>query len=149
MSSVNKAILIGNVGTDPEVRYLDRGVAIATFRLVTSERGYTMANGTQVPEHVEWHNIVLWRNLAEWSEQYLRKGMKIYVEGKLQTRKWDKDGVQRQKTEIVGENVQILYRPDQPSAPASATTEEAPAPAVSGEAADDPFAPENLGKAFF
>lgn len=112
MSSVNKVILIGNIGADPEVRYLDRGAAIATFNLATTERAYVMQNGTEVPERVEWHAIVLWRQLAEWAEKYLRKGMKIYVEGKLQTRRWEADGITRQKTEIVGENVQILYRPD-------------------------------------
>ncbi|MBR1808635.1 MAG: single-stranded DNA-binding protein [Paludibacteraceae bacterium] len=113
MSSVNKVILIGNVGNDPEVRYLDRGVAIANFNLATTERGYIMQNGTQVPDRTEWHNIVLFRNLAEWSERYLRKGMKIYVEGKLQTRRWEKDGQQKQRTEIVAENIQVLYRPQQ------------------------------------
>ena len=66
MSSINKVILIGNVGNDPEVRYLDRGVCIATFNLATTERGYTMQNGTQVPDVTEWHSIVLWRNLAEF-----------------------------------------------------------------------------------
>ncbi len=111
MSSVNKVILIGNVGQDPEVRFLDRGVAIANFALATTERGYIMQNGTQVPDRTEWHNIVLWRNLAEWAERYLRKGMKIYVEGKLQTRTWEKDGQRRSKTEVVAENIQILYRP--------------------------------------
>lgn len=113
MSSVNKVILIGNVGNDPEVRYLDRGVAIATFNLATTERGYVMQNGTQVPDVTEWHAIVLWRNLAEWAQQNLRKSMKIYVEGKLKTRSWEKDGQIRRKTEIVAENVQILYKPEQ------------------------------------
>ena len=111
MSSVNKVILIGNVGSDPEVRYLDRGVAIANFNLATTERGYTMQNGTQVPDKTDWHARVLWRNLAEWAERYVRKGMKVYVEGKLQTRTWEKDGQVRRKTEIIAENVQILYRP--------------------------------------
>ena len=113
MSSVNKVILIGNVGADPEVRYLDRGVAIATFNLATTERGYTMQNGTQVPDVTEWHSIVLWRNLAEWAQQNLRKSMKVYVEGKLKTRSWEKDGQIRRKTEIIAENIQILYRPEQ------------------------------------
>ena len=113
MSSINKVILIGNVGNDPEVRYLDRGVCIATFILATTERGYTMQNGTQVPDVTEWHSIVLWRNLAEWAEQYIRKSMKIYVEGKLKTRTWEKDGQVRRKTEIIAENIQILYKPEQ------------------------------------
>ena len=112
MSSVNKVILIGNVGNDPEVRYLDRGVAIATFNLATTERGYVMQNGTQVPDVTEWHSIVLWRNLAEWAQQNLRKSMKVYVEGKLKTRSWEKDGQIRRKTEVIAENIQILYRPE-------------------------------------
>ena len=112
MSSVNKVILIGNVGADPEVRYLDRGVAIATFNLATTERGYTMQNGTQVPDVTEWHSVVLWRNLAEWAQQNLRKSMKVYVEGKLKTRSWEKEGQIRRKTEVIAENIQILYRPE-------------------------------------
>ena len=113
MSSVNKVILIGNVGSDPEVRYLDRGVAIANFNLATTERGYTMQNGTQVPDKTDWHSIVLWRNLAEWAERNIRKSMKLYVEGKLQTRTWEKDGQRRSKTEVIAENIQILYRPQE------------------------------------
>ena len=112
MSSVNKVILIGNAGQDPDVRYLDRGVAIANFPLATTERGYTMQNGTQVPDRTEWHNIVLWRNMAEWAEKSLKKGMKVYVEGHLQTRMWEKDGVKRNKTEIIAENIMILHRPE-------------------------------------
>ena len=113
MSSVNKVILVGNVGSDPAVRYLERGTAIANFNLATTERGYTMQNGTQVPDRTEWHPIVLWRNLAEWAEKYVRKGMKLYVEGKLQTRTWEKDGQVRRKTEIIAENIQVLYRPSE------------------------------------
>ena len=113
MSSVNKVILIGNVGSDPDVRYLDRGVAIANFNLATTERGYTMQNGTQVPDKTDWHSIVLWRNLAEWAERNIRKSMKLYVEGKLQTRTWKKDGQRRSKTEVIAENIQILYRPQE------------------------------------
>jgi len=113
MSSVNKVILIGNVGSDPEVRYLDRGVAIANFNLATTERGYTMQNGTQVPDKTDWHAIVLWRNLAEWAERNIRRGMKLYVEGKLQTRTWEKEGQRRSKTEVIAENIQILYRPQE------------------------------------
>lgn len=70
-----------------------------------------MQNGTQVPDKTDWHAIVLWRNLAEWAEKYIRKGMKLYVEGKLQNRSWEKDGQIRRKTEIIAENIQILYRP--------------------------------------
>ena len=106
-------MLIGNVGQDPEVRYVDQGVAVARLRLATTERGYVMQNGTQVPDVTEWHAVVLWRNLAEWAQQNVRKSMKLYVEGKLKTRSWEKDGQIRRKTEVIAENVQILYRPEQ------------------------------------
>lgn len=108
--SVNKAILVGNVGKDPEVRYLDKGVAVANFTLATTERGFTMQNGTQVPDRTEWHNIVAWRGLAELAEKYIKKGSQLYVEGKLQTRSWEKDGVKRYTTEIVADNIQFLGR---------------------------------------
>ena len=145
MSSVNKVILIGNVGADPEVRYLDRGVAIATFNLATTERGYTMQNGTQVPDVTEWHSVVLWRNLAEWAQQNLKKSMKVYVEGKLKTRAWEKDGQVRRKTEVIAENIQILYRPEQyrntnANANANAEADEATA---APDAAEAPQNPEN------
>lgn len=91
---------------------MDRGVAIATFNLATTERGYVMQNGTQVPDVTEWHSVVLWRNLAEWAQQNLKKSMKVYVEGKLKTRSWEKDGQIRRKTEVIAENIQILYRPE-------------------------------------
>lgn len=123
MSSVNKVILIGNAGQDPDVRYIDRGVAIANFPLATTERGYTMQNGTQVPDRTEWHNIVLWRNMAEWAEKNLRKGMKVYVEGHLQTRTWEKEGIRRSKTEIIAENILILHRPERPQNQTQGTAE--------------------------
>ncbi len=109
--SINKVILLGNVGRDPEVRYLDKNVAVATFPLATTDRGYTLPNGTQVPERTEWHNIVAWRNLAELAEKYIRKGRLLYVEGKLQTRTWEgKDGVKRTVVEIVASDIQLLDR---------------------------------------
>lgn len=108
MPSVNKVILVGHVGADPEVRYVERGVALATLRLATSERGYTTPQGVEVPERTEWHSIVLWRQLGEWAEQYVKKGQMLYIEGKLQTRHWEQDGVSRSKTEIIAENVQLL-----------------------------------------
>lgn len=109
--SINKVILLGNVGRDPEVRYLDKNVAVATFPLATTDRSYTLPNGTQVPERTEWHNIVAWRNLAELAEKYIRKGRLLYVEGKLQTRTWEgKDGVKRTMVEIVASDIQLLDR---------------------------------------
>lgn len=107
--SLNKVQLIGNVGKDPEVRYLDSGVAVATFPLATTDRAYTLANGTQVPERTEWHNIVLWRGLAETAEKYVRKGDKLYVEGKIRSRSYDdQNGVKRYVVEIFGDNMEML-----------------------------------------
>ncbi|MDR3652818.1 MAG: single-stranded DNA-binding protein [Paludibacter sp.] len=106
--SVNKVILVGNVGKDPEVRYLDKNVAVANFTLATTERGYTMQNGTQVPERTEWHNIVAWRGLAELAEKYIKKGSQIYIEGKIQTRSWEKEGIKRYTTEIYADSIQLL-----------------------------------------
>lgn len=112
--SVNKVILIGNAGRDPEVRYLDNGVAVATLTLATSERGYTLQNGTQVPERTEWHNIVLWRGLAEVAEKYVHKGDKLYIEGKLRTRSYDdQNGVKRYVVEIFADNMEMLSAPRQ------------------------------------
>jgi single-strand DNA-binding protein len=107
--SVNKVILLGNVGKNPEVRYLDSGIAVATVSLATSERGYTLANGTQVPERTEWHNLVLWRGLAETAEKYIHKGDKLYIEGKIRTRSYDDQaGSKRYVTEIFVDNMEML-----------------------------------------
>ena len=107
--SVNKVILIGNVGKDPDVRYLDSGVAVATFSLATTERGYTLQNGTQVPDRTEWHNIVLWRGLAQTAEKYVRKGDKLYIEGKIRSRSYDdQNGVKRSIVEIYADNIEML-----------------------------------------
>ena len=101
--SVNKVILVGHVGADPEVRYLEKGVCVARIRMATTERGYTAANGT------EWHNIVLWRGLAEIAEKYVRKGTQLYIEGKLRTSQWnDQSGVTHQRTEIVADSMELL-----------------------------------------
>ena len=115
--SVNKVILLGNVGKDPEVRYLDNGVAVATITLATTERGYTLQNGTQVPDRTEWHNIVAWRGLAEIAEKYIKKGTQLYIEGKITTRKWEKDGVTRYPTEIIAESIELLGKPTQKEEP--------------------------------
>ncbi|MDR1698548.1 MAG: single-stranded DNA-binding protein [Prevotellaceae bacterium] len=109
MSSVNKVILVGNVGKDPDVRYLDNNVSVANFTLATTERGYTAQNGTVIPDKTEWHNIVAWRGLADISERFIKKGSQIYVEGKLRTRSWDdKEGNKRYVTEIYADNIQLL-----------------------------------------
>jgi single-strand DNA-binding protein len=109
MSGVNKVILIGNLGKDPEVRYLEGGVAVANFPLATTEVHKNRA-GEKV-ESTEWHNVVLWRGLAEVAEKLLKKGMQVYIEGRLRTRSWeDKDGSKKRATEVVGENLTILSR---------------------------------------
>lgn len=105
--SVNKVILVGNVGKDPEVRHLDSGVAVANFPLATSE-SYTAKNGDRVTT-TEWHNIVLWRGLAEVAEKYVTKGKQLYIEGRIRTRSYDdKDGNKKYITEIYGDSMQML-----------------------------------------
>lgn len=107
MAGVNKVILVGNLGKDPEVRYLDSGVAVANFSLATTEN-YKNKEGERVSQ-TEWHNIVLWRGLAEVAEKYLKKGSSVYIEGKIRTRKWeDKEGNNRYSTEILGDNMTML-----------------------------------------
>lgn len=116
MSSVNKVILVGRLGKDPEVRYIGENTAVANFSLATSET-YKNRNGDKV-ETTEWHNIVVWRKLAEIAEKYLTKGKLIYVEGKLRTRNWDdKEGNKRYTTEVIADNFTMLGpRSDSPSA---------------------------------
>ena len=112
--SVNKVILIGNVGKDPDVRYLDNHVCVANLTLATTERGYTAQNGTQVPDRTEWHNLVFWRGLAETVEKYVHKGDKLYVEGNIRNRSYDdQNGVKRYVTEIFVDSMEMLTRPQQ------------------------------------
>lgn len=117
MPGVNKVILIGNLGSDPELRYTPNGVAVANFSVATSERWNDKDGKSQ--ERTEWHRIVAWRKLAEIAGEYLKKGRQVFVEGKLQTRSWeDQDGVKRYMTEIIADNIQMLGRrgEDEPSA---------------------------------
>lgn len=105
---VNKVILIGNLGSDPEVKYIPNGSAVANFSLATSESWTDKSSGER-QERTEWHRLVLWRKLAEIAGQYLKKGGKIYVEGKLQTRSWDdQSGQKRYTTEVVVDEMQML-----------------------------------------
>ena len=129
--SVNKVILIGNVGKDPEIRYVDADVPVARFTLATTERGYTAASGTVVPDRTEWHNIVVWRSLVKVVEGYVRKGTSLYIEGKIRTRNWtDQSGAIRYMTEIYADNLMLLgKRPEgeiaplaPPQSPAAAQT---------------------------
>lgn len=144
---VNKVILIGNVGADPEVRYLDGGVAVANLRLATTER-YRNKNGENV-DQTEWHNIVLWRGLAEIVEKYVRKGMRLYIEGRIRTRSWDdQNGNKRYTTEIYADNMQMLsYKQDGDNsevsrtykAPANTTQDMNPPMAAPDDNDDLPF----------
>lgn len=107
--SLNKVILIGNVGKDPDVRYFDSGAAVANFPLATSERGYTLANGTIVPERTEWHNIVVRRDQVAFVEKWVKKGSAVYVEGKIRSRSYDdQSGVKRYVTEIHADRVEFF-----------------------------------------
>lgn len=109
--SVNKVILVGNVGKDPDVKYFDNGSAVANFTLATTERGYTAANGTQIPDRTEWHNVVCWRGLAKVAEQFIRKGSQVYIEGKIRSRTYDDaNGIKRYVSEIYVDNLELLGR---------------------------------------
>ncbi|MCQ4874318.1 MULTISPECIES: single-stranded DNA-binding protein [Odoribacteraceae] len=136
---VNKVILIGNVGADPDVKYLEGGVAVARFSLATSEV-YNNKNGERVTQ-TEWHNIVLWRNLAQIAEKYVKKGMMLYVEGRLRTRSWDdQNGVKRYTTEIYGDNFQMLSRKqDNGEKPQDTSMPQAPDLGGSDDSDDLPF----------
>ena len=136
--SVNKVILIGNVGKDPDVRYLDNHVCVANLTLATTERGYTAQNGTQVPDRTEWHNLVFWRGLAETVEKYVHKGDKLYVEGSIRNRSYDdQSGIKRYVTEIFVDTMEMLSsrQAKQDAQPAAAP---APAQPESGNS-DIPF----------
>ncbi len=107
---VNKVILIGNVGMDPEVRTVEGGAKVARVRLATTERLYDRQSG-ETKEHTEWHTITLWRGLADVVDRYVRKGSQIYVEGRLRTREWmDKDNNKRYTTEILADTMNLLGR---------------------------------------
>lgn len=106
MASVNKVILVGNLGRDPEVRYMPNGEAVANFSIATTDTWKDKSGMKQ--EKTEWHNIVMYRRLAEIAGEYLKKGRPVYIEGRLQTRKWEKDGVTRYTTEIIADQMQML-----------------------------------------
>lgn len=151
MSGVNKVILVGRLGKDPEVRHLENGASVANFSMATSETYKDRTTGER-REQTEWHNVVLWRGLAEVAEKYVKKGDMIYVEGKLRTRSWEKDGVTRYTTEVVGDNMTMLgggnntgggapqgggYQQQQPQAAPAAANPVAATPATPVEDATD------------
>ena len=130
---INKVILLGNVGQDPEVRTLETGVKVARLRLATTERIFNRQTNEST-EHTEWHTITLWRGLADVVDKYVRKGSQIYVEGRIRTREWtDQSGAKRYSTEILADTMNLLGRrsdsPQQGAAPQSGYQQAAPAPA--------------------
>lgn len=144
--SVNKVILVGNVGKDPEVRHLDSGVAVANFPLATSE-SYNAKNGERVTT-TEWHNIVLWRGLAEVAEKYVTKGRQLYIEGRIRTRSYDdKEGNKRYITEIYGDTMQMLgTKADNQGTSEQSTPQSSPSssPVVNEPQIDEPSGDEDL-----
>jgi len=134
MSGVNKVILVGRLGKDPEVRHLENGATVANFSMATSETYKDKTTGDR-KEITEWHNIVLWRGLADVASKYLHKGDMVYIEGKLRTRSWEKEGVTRYTTEIVGDNMTMLST--KPSGGGS--SDYAPSSANSSQGSSDDF----------
>lgn len=133
-------MLIGNVGQDPEVRYVDHGVAVARLRLATTEKGYTLQNGTQVPDRTDWHNVILWRKLAEIVEQYVHKGDKLYIEGRLRYSTYDnKQGQRQYVTEIWADNMEMLTPRQTATQPEHSSSVSQPVPPANGETTDQPF----------
>jgi single-strand DNA-binding protein len=149
MSGVNKVILIGNLGADPEIRHLENGVTVANFNLATTEYFKDKQTGER-REQTEWHRVVAWRWLGETAEKYLKKGSKVYIGGKLRTRKWEKDGIERYTTEVVADEMTLLDRPSgdrssqqygagAPAAPPETAGVTAPAGAPPSDLDDLPF----------
>ncbi len=123
--SVNKVILIGNLGRDPEIKKLENGATLASFSIATSESYIDKVSGKKI-ENTDWHDVVLWRGLAELAEKFLRKGMKIYVEGRLKKRSWqDREGNTRYNVEVIGDEMTILSKPDTDTKPKEPYTVEA------------------------
>ena len=136
---MNKVMLIGNVGKDPEVRYIDQNVCTAKLSLATTTPSYTLPNGTQVPERAEWHHLLFWRRLAEVVEKYVRKGDKLYVEGEIRTRNYtDHQGIVRYVTEVWVNNMEMLTPKGQTAAaPTTAAPASAPSTAAAGTSGTD------------
>ena len=135
-------MLIGNVGTEPEVRYFEADSCVARVRLATTEKGYVLQNGTRVPDRTDWHNLVFYRKLAKVVEQYVHKGDKLYVDGRLQYSQYDdKRGVQRMATEIIVDNMEMLT-------PKSASQPAQPAPSAqpAQQPAQQPQQPANASE---
>ena len=145
---INKVILVGNVGGDPEVRALESGVKVARLRLATTERIFDRQTN-EAREMTEWHTVVLWRGLADVVDKYVRKGSQLYIEGSLRTREWnDKDNVKHLSTEIQASEMKLLGRRPEGNAPAqpyaaTAAPAQQPAPTPAPAPAPTPIAPQN------
>ncbi|HEY8355389.1 MAG TPA: single-stranded DNA-binding protein [Methylophilaceae bacterium] len=141
MASLNKVMLIGNLGRDPDVRYMPNGDAVCNFSIATTDT-WKDKNG-QRQERTEWHNIVMYRRLAEVAGEYLSKGRSVYIEGRIQTRKWEKDGQERYTTEIIADQMQMLGGRDADSGVGQErqrpAARPAPAPATEGGSSFDEF----------
>ena len=123
--SVNKVILIGNLGRDPEIKKLENGATLASFSMATYESYTDKVSGKKI-ENTDWHDVILWRGLAELAEKFLKKGMKIYVEGRLKKRSWqDREGNTRYNVEVIGDEMTILSKPDTDTKPKEPYTVEA------------------------
>ncbi|MBO4402796.1 MAG: single-stranded DNA-binding protein [Bacteroidales bacterium] len=139
MAGINKVILVGNLGRDPEVKTLDGGAKMARFTLATTESYKDRTSGER-KDLTEWHNVVCWRNLAEIAEKYLAKGKQIYLEGKLRTRSWDDNGVKKYVTEVVADTFTMLGRAENSTPaenPASSAPEPQLPPVMGDQNADD------------
>lgn len=142
---MNKVMLIGNVGTEPEVRYFEADSCVARVRLATTEKGYVLQNGTRVPDRTDWHNLVFYRKLAKVVEQYVHKGDKLYVDGRLQYSQYDdKRGIQRVATEIIVDNMEMLtpksqsvQQPSQPVQPVQSAKPVASQPESTAQSDED------------
>ncbi|MFH1355767.1 MAG: single-stranded DNA-binding protein [bacterium] len=143
MASVNKAIIVGNLGQDPDIRYTPGGQAVANFSVATTEKWTNKQTGN-LDEKTEWHRVVVWGKLAELCREYLHKGRSIYVEGRIQTRTWDdKDGNKRYTTEIVAQQVQFLGRRDETHTPAPQGQTTQTTQSTSQESGPPPFDSED------
>ena len=137
---MNKVMLIGNVGREPEVRYVDQGQAVARLTMATTERGYTLQNGTQVPDRTEWHNVILWRKLAEIVERYVHKGDKLYIEGRIHYASYDdKQGKRQYYTEIWADNMELLTSKATQGPTATAATQQPTATPAEEDTGELPF----------
>lgn len=143
--SVNKVILVGNVGGEPDIRYFETDRAVANFSVATSERAYKNKEGNEIPERTEWHRVVAYGSTAKYVEGYVHRGSLVYVEGKIQTRTWtDKQNVERRTTEIIVDSMQILSRKSDNEAQAGAAPKSGPAPKPAPAPANDSQGEDDL-----